>query len=106
MNTDIETLMKTVNSLNKQVEDLNHRLVMVEDLQWADTQRMLEEQGMSEGNEISAEIDWADISPEAVEALMSDILGEAEPYKAPLEYNKISEGVIEFPTQFTRQPQD
>ena len=105
MNKEINTLTNTINVLQKQVTDLNHRLAMVEDLQWQDTQRMLEEQGMSDDNEISAEIDWADISPEAVDALMSEILGDVEPVKAPLEYTKLNDTVIEFPTQFTRHPQ-
>jgi len=105
MNNEIKKLTSTIETLLKEVASLDARLAMVEDLQWQDTQRMLEEQGMAPGEELSADIDWADVSPAAIDALMTDILGEVEPTKAPVEYTKLNDTVIEFPTQFTRQPQ-
>ena len=52
---------------------------------------------------VDMEFDWADISTESIDKLMTDIFANDPVAERPLEYNKIQDNVIEFPVKFSRR---
>ena len=52
---------------------------------------------------VDMEFDWADISTESINNLMTDIFANDPVAERPLEYNKIQDNVIEFPVKFSRR---
>lgn len=92
---------KTLQDLQQEIAMLKERVFYLEQIQELETQSIFEERGLEPGTEM--EIDWTDVPMERIDALLNDIFADEKPAELPpVEYNKLSENVIEFPVKFDR----